>query len=245
MSRGSVTVAHKAAVATITLASPGSKNRLDAALRSALADAFEAAESDGAVRVVVLTGEGPAFATGMEPPPVTGDGTPGVASAVAAMTKPTVAWVEGDCLDMGLELALACDIRVAGRGARFGVRHVAGGALPWDGGTQRLARAVGRAHALRLLLTGEVVSAEEALRIGLVQQVGGPDELTALAESIAAGAPVAAAYAKEATLAGLEVTIGQGLRLEADLSVLLQSTADRAEGLRKFAEGASPDYQGS
>ena len=240
MSQGAVTVVQQGGVASVTLSRPDALNCLDEELRSELASAL-ARVADPQVRVVLLTGADGVFATGMEP-----ISRPdwGIASALAAVGKPTVAWIDGDCLDMGLELALACDVRVASERARLGIRHVTLGLLPWDGGTQRLARLVGRGNALRLLLTGEIVSAEEALRVGLVEQVGGIESAIELANRIAEGAPIAASYAKEATLAGIDMSLEQGLRLEADLSFLLHSTADRAEGLRGFAERRRPKFEG-
>ena len=157
--------------------------------------------------------------------------------AAAGITKPIIAWVNGVCFDQGLELALACDIRVAAPDARFAMRQVRSGRLPDAGGTQRLPRAVGRANALRLLLTGEEIGAEEALRIGLVQQIAEVDALEQLVASIEKGAPIAAAYTKEAVVSGADLSLEQGARLEADLSVLLQSTEDREQGLRAFSAG--------
>jgi enoyl-CoA hydratase/carnithine racemase len=200
----------------------------------ALATAIAAASDDDAVRVLVVRGPRPADTAAI--------------AAASAVTKPTVAWVEGDCFDQGLELALACDIRVAAPNARFAMRQVRDGKLPHDGGTQRLPRAVGIAHALRLLLTGEEIDAEEALRIGLVQQIGDAEEVEQMASAIAAGAPIAAAYAKEAVVSGADLSLAQGARLEADLSVLLHSTDDRAAGLRAFKgrsdQGSWPKFEG-
>ncbi|MEE8517675.1 MAG: enoyl-CoA hydratase/isomerase family protein [Dehalococcoidia bacterium] len=197
-----------------------------------LSSAIATAGEDDAVRVLVVCG------------PWSADSVP--ASSIAAISKPVVAWVNGACFDQGLELALACDIRVAAPGARFAMRQVRSGRLPEDGGTQRLPRAVGRAHALRLLLTGEEIGAEEALRIGLVQQIGDAKAVEELVESMAAGAPIAAAYAKEAVISGADLSLDQGARLEADLSFLLQSTKDRAEGLRAFKakKGEQPKFEG-
>lgn len=238
MDHGPVVVARDGAIATLTLACPGTANRLDATLALALVDACVDVGADDQIRVVVLAGATETFAAGTE----SSNARP--ASSIAALGKPVIAWIEGDCLDMGLELALACDVRVAGPAARFGIRHLASGMLPSDGGTQRLPRLVGRGQAMRLLLTGEVIGAEEALRMGLVQQVGGRDAVDALASRIAAGAPIAAAYVREAATAGLDLTLEQGLRLEADLSVLLHTTDDRAEGLRAFQEGRPPGFEG-
>ena len=222
MSGDGVVVRRRGPVAVVTLGGPG------------LVDAC-AALADGDARVVVLTGTGGRFAAG----PVGG-----AAAAVAALRMPTIAWIDGDCLDGGLEIALACDVRIAAPGARLGLRAVAEGRLPTDGGTQRLLRLVGRAHALRLLLTGDVIDAAQALRIGLVQSVGGLEAADELAERVAAAAPIAAAYIKEAVLRGADLALDQGLRLEADLSILLHTTADRARGLASFADGTRPGYEG-
>ena len=241
MDHGPVVVSRDGAVATLTLDCPGTANRLDATLASALFDACVDVGADDQIRVVVLSAAGDTFAAGIEPLPTS---ITRPSSSISYLGKPTIAWIEGDCLDMGLELALACDVRVAGPAARFGMRHLASGMLPSDGGTQRLPRLVGRGQALRLLLTGEVIGAEEALRMGLVQQVGDRDAVDALTARMAAGAPIAVAYAREAAAGGLDLTLGQGLRLEADLSVLLHTTSDRAEGLSAFEEGRPPKFEG-
>lgn len=235
-----MTIRYEDAVAIITINSPTRHNKLDLRMRSAIADAVAAANDQDVTRVLVLSGTSGYFATGSEPYP-NDQLAVGAASALAASTKPTIAWINGDCHDMGLELALACDIRMCSANARFAMRQVQQGMLPWDGGTQRLARLVGRGQALRLLLTGEEFDAAEALRIALVQEIGGYAEVMAVAQKIASGAPIAARYAKEATVAGAGISLDQGLRLEADLSVLLQSTDDRSEGLRSFSEKSTPE----
>ena len=248
MSDSPVTTRYEGSLALVTIDSPGTRNALDAATRSAVSEAVVAANDREEVHVLVIGGARGCFATGLEPYP--GDQLAvGAASAVAASLKPTVAWIDGDCHDMGLELALACDIRVCSPRARFAMRHVVEGLLPWDGGTQRLARVAGRGQALRLLMTGEEIDADEALRIGLVQLSGEYHDVTDLAKQIARGAPSAARYAKEAALSGADLSLDQGLRLEADLSVLLQSTDDRAEGLRRFngrsgTERPDPEFRG-
>jgi len=237
-------VERRGAVATITLNRADQRNRMDDELVSALADACAQVSSDDS-RVVLLAGSGPAFATGMAPPPaLEAPAGPAPAETVAMLRKPTVAWIAGDCFDQGLELALACDIRLADPGATFAIRHVRGGALPWDGGTQRLVRAVGRAQALSMLLTGDMLSAQQAEAAGLVQRVCSRDEAEKLADRIAEAGPIAAAYAKEATSAARDLALEQGLRLEADLSILLHPTHDRAEGLRSFTEKRAPRFEG-
>ena len=170
------------------------------------------------------------------------------AAAIAAAVTPTIAAITQDCFDQRLEAALACDVRIADANARFAIRHVPNGALPSDGGAQRLTRIVGRGRVLYMLLTGEAVGAADAMRMGLVEQVvpaGGLSRAAAaLAGAIANGAPVAAAYAKEAVHAGADLTLAQSLVLEHDLSVMLHSTRDRAEGLRAFAERRVPRFEG-
>ena len=237
-----VTTTYSGHIATVTLTNPPTSNRLDAEMRSALRNAIDGLADDDSLRGVIVTAEGTAFASGIEPPPQNDE--PGIASRVAAITQPTIAYIQGDCLDMGLELALACDVLFASESARFGIRHVQHGMLPWDGGTQRLARAVGRGHALRLLLTGEIIDAAEAARIGLVQRIATLNDAIEWANSVASSAPIAAAYTKEATHNGLDLTLDQGLLIEADLSFLLQSTSDRAEGLASFREKRKPNYEG-
>lgn len=222
---------------------PAARNSLDSTTRVAFADAVAQANDNDVTRVIVVSGANGCFATGVEP--YLGAGSViGAASAIAAAPKPTIAWIDGDCHDMGLELALACDIRVCSRRATFAMRQVQQGMLPWDGGTQRLARLVGHGQTLRMLLTGEEIDAHEAMRIGLVQLIGGFDDMKTLANKITASAPIAARYTKEATISGADLSLDQGLRLEADLSVLLQSTDDRAEGLRSFVERSDPEFKG-
>ncbi len=168
--------------------------------------------------------------------------------ALAALPQPTVAAVEGRAHSAGLELALACDIRVCGDGASFAMPETGLGLVPMGGGTQRLPRAVGRAHGLRLLLTGEQVDATEALRIGLVSRVVPVGEAAVaaagIASAIAAKGPIATRYAKEAVARGLDAPLQQGLRAELDMTVILQSTADRAEGVQAFVERREPHFEG-
>ena len=150
------------------------------------------------------------------------------ASTLASVPIPVVAAINGDAVDHGLELALACDLRIACYGAQLGVTDVGRGVVPWDGATQRLPRLIGRSRALDMLLSSRLVSAEEALEMGLVNAVVAPSDLhqttRQLAEIIASGAPIASRYAKEAVLGAMDLPLEQGLRLEADLNILLHST---------------------
>jgi len=214
-------------------------------------------EEEG-IHVAILTGRGKTFSSGREPLPLTRSVrqtyTPlewlelhQAASALAGLEIPVIAAINGDAIDHGLELALACDLRIAVRGARLGFTDLSRGIIPWDGGTQRLPRLVGRARALEMLLTSRLMDAEEAYRAGLVNMVVEPEGLMSSAEKvaleIASGAPIAARYAKETVLKGMDMTLDQGLRLEADLNLILQSTADRAEGLRSFLEKREPKFR--
>jgi enoyl-CoA hydratase len=162
--------------------------------------------------------------------------------------QPIIAAVNGFALGGGLELALACDIRIAAVGATLGLTEVNLAIIPGGGGTQRLPRLIGRGKALELILTGARIPADEALRIGLVERVVPDGEALKaaadLARTIAAKAPVALRYAKEAVVKGLELPLADGLRLEGDLSTLLRTTEDRLEGAKAFLEKRAPRWTG-
>jgi len=245
-----VTLAIDGPIASITLALPG--GLLDRAGSEALADAARGASDAPGVRVVVVSGD---FGTGWSASALAEpEGIPAVPSlavgieALAAIPQPVIAALDGPAHSAGLEIALGCDIRLASEGATFAMPDTAAGSIPRGGGTQRLPRAVGRGQALRLLLTGEVIDAAEAKRIGLVSRVVPSNELAgtsrALAEAIAARGPIATRLAKEAVHRGAEMTLEQALRYETDLTVILQSTADRAEGVRAFQEKRAPHFTG-
>ena len=245
-------------MAYVTLSRPRASNRVNLGMAMELRQVCQALREEEGVRVVVVSGRGRAFSCGRETPKATESGggygpaewlwLHRAASSLAAVEMPVVAAINGDATDHGLELALACDLRIVARGARMGFTDVSQGTIPWDGGTQRLPRLVGRALALDMFLQSRLVDSQEALDMGLVTEVVEPSELMRRAEEvareIASGAPIAARYAKETVLKGLDMTLEQGLRLEADLSVLLQSTRDRAEGLRSFLEKRRPDFRG-
>src|SRR5205085_6523767 len=159
-----------------------------------------------------------------------------------------IAAIRGVALGGGLELALACDIRIAADDALLGLTEIDLAIIPGGGGTQRLPRLVGRGKALEMILTGARLSAAEALRIGLVERVVPVADLMptarALAATIAEKAPVALRYAKEAVVSGLELPLADGLRLENDLATLLRTTEDRVEGARAFVEKRKPKWTG-
>ena len=241
-------------VAFLALRRPEKENAIDGALLAELADACEAIEVDGKLRVVVLTAEGDNFCRGWDAAILAGEDPSGLPdqgdpfAALADLPRPVVCAVQGEVLSAGLELALACDVRVAAEDARLGLPETKLGLLPMGGGTQRLARLVGRGKALEMILSGEPVDAREALRIGLVSAVAPRDKLAAEAEAIAKRiaerGPIAVRYAKEAVRRGLEMPLEQALRYETDLTIILQTTEDRKEGVRAFLEKRSPKFKG-
>ncbi len=243
-------------VATVTLARDAVTEQMAAELR----DACAWLDQEDSAWVVILAGGGKSFClgtdygtllTGAAPPEVISQALRRlrVADSIASAQKPVIAAIGGDAIDQGLELALACDIRVASDGARLGLTQVSAGLMPWDGGTQRLPRVVGISRAMEMVLTSRIVTAREALEMGLVTRLA-PQGQEALqharevAAVIANHGPIAARYLKEAVLKGMDMALEQGLRLEADLNFLLQSTSDRAEGIRSFLERRKPTYRG-
>ncbi len=211
------------------------------------------------LRLVTITGEGSGFATGRENLPcdlLAADLAErmawfkrmSAASTVAGLPMPVLAILNGDAVAHGLEIALAADLRIAVDTARLGAGLPARDGFPFDGMTQRLPRLVGPALARDMLLTGRTLSAAEAQDFGLVNRVASRHALEETADEIArqiiAAAPIATRYAKEAVTASGDLSLAQGLRLEADLSIILQSTDDRAEGLRSFAEKRMPHFTG-
>ncbi|MFH1141527.1 MAG: enoyl-CoA hydratase/isomerase family protein [Chloroflexota bacterium] len=237
--------------ARLTLNRPRAGNRVNPSLAEELAQAAELINQDDSIRVVTLTGKGRSFSSGWERIRFGSAeelARHRAAGAIARIQKPVVAAINGDAIGQGLELALAADIRIAAATAHFGMPQVRFGVMPWDGGTQCLPRLVGRSHALALLLTGAVIDSSEALRIGLVHQMVEPQELEVatdvVVEQIASAAPVAERYAKETVMKGMDMTLEQGLHLEADLNILLHGTGDRAEGIRSFSERRPPRFRG-
>ncbi|MGH7719222.1 MAG: enoyl-CoA hydratase/isomerase family protein [Gemmatimonadaceae bacterium] len=245
-------------VSIITLNRPEKRNALNGQLRCALLGALDGAARDDNVRVIVLTGAGDkAFVAGADIGEFEGRSPvdqyrtmklPTIFDAVERHRVPVIAAVNGFCLGGGMELALACDIRIASSGARFGQPEVNLGIIPGGGGTQRLPRIVGQGAALRLILTGEMIDAAEALRIGLVEEVVSPEHLlaraTAIAETIASKSPVAVAAAKEATRAAMSLPLQEGLKLETALFQLCFSSDDKAEGVRAFLEKRGANFTG-
>jgi len=236
----------KGQICYITLNRPQIGNAINNQMTMELADVCQTINQDGDINVVILKGAGDAFSTGSDPQEwEAGCDAP---LSIASMERVTIAAIDGDALGEGLELALACDIRIASERASFCLPHTAYGLIPGGGGTQRLPRLVGKGKALEMILTAEPIDAQEALRIGLVSKVVLPAQLLSeaegWAEKITAHSPIALRYAKEAVNKGLDFTLEQGLRLEADLYFLIQTTEDRMEGIRAFKEKRSPRFKG-
>lgn len=227
-------------IAQITLRRP----TMNQDMAQELKEVCEQISGDDDIYVVTLTGSGKEFCRGGED---VGESYNPV-EAIAAIDRPVIAAINGDALGLGLELALACDIRITVDKAHFAMPQAAKGFVPSSGGTQRLPRIIGRGKALELLLTAETITAAEALEIGLVSRVVVSEALMGetekLAETIAAKGPIALRYLKEAVLKGMDMTLEQGLRLEADLYFLLHTTSDRTEGIKSFLEKRTPKYQG-
>ena len=166
--------------------------------------------------------------------------------AIASLNCPVIAAINGDAIGEGLELALACDIRIASDRARFSLPQISLGMIPVNGGTQRLTRIIGKGKAMEMILTGDLIESPEALEIGLVAKVVPSNkvlsEVETIAKSLAAKAPFALRYCKEAINKGLDLTLEQGLRLEADLYFLLHTTADRTEGIQSFIQKRPPEF---
>jgi len=236
-----------AGIAWLTLERPHADNRITAALAQELCTAAAEIELNDSIVAVVLSASGPSFCLGVEDG---GEWEQRVdwVEAIARLTRPVVAVIQGAALAAGLELALACDLRIASDRARFAMPQLGAGQLPSHGGTQRLPRIVGRMRALDVLLTGRTLGAAEAEAVGLVSRVVPHKDLRQALNDVVAAlqskGPIALRYAKEAVLHGSEMILGQGIRLEEDLYVLLQTTRDRREGIDAFVEKRKPVFRG-
>ena len=242
-------------IVTVTLDRMAAGNAINERMASELREACEQIGRDDEIRAVIITGEGDTFCTGTDLPSEKtssglGDAVRSlrVARSIAAIEKPVIAAINGDAFDQGLELVLACDLRIASSRSTFALTHLGSGLIPWDGGTQRLPRLIGHGRAMEMILTCRSADAQEALDMGMVTQVVSPERVLdcarEAASTIAGHGPVAARYLKEALLKGLDMTVDQGLRLEADLNIILQSTADCAEGIRSFLGRRTPEHTG-
>ena len=236
----------KGQVCYITLNRPKVGNAINAQMSRELADVCRTINQDEEIMVVIFKGAGGAFSSGSEPQEW--EAGCDASRAIDSMERVTIAAIDGAAIGEGLELALACDIRIASKRASFCLPHTAYGLIPGGGGTQRLPRLVGKGKALEMILTAEPIDADEAYRIGLVSKVVSVEELLSevkeWAKRIITCGPIALRYAKEAVNKGLDFTLEQGLRLEADLYFLIQTTEDRMEGIRAFREKRLPQFKG-
>jgi E-phenylitaconyl-CoA hydratase len=256
----SITTHIQDGVALVTLNRPEAMNSIDPESNELLMKTWDDVSRNEDVRVVVVTGAGErAFCTGADLKKTMpqadsaarllyGGAGKSINFGSLQCPKPVIAAINGYALGGGLELALLADVRICSANAQFGLPEVRVGSIPGAGGTQRLIRAVGRSDAMWMLMTGERIDAEEALRIGLVSKVVGLplllDAALGMARSMAANAPLAMAAVKRLAIAGSELPLVAGLELERQAFGLLRDTEDRLEGRRAFAEKRPPVFRG-
>lgn len=256
MNKKSIIYEKKESIGIIVINRPNFKNAINDQMVSEVAGIRDEINLDNDVKVVILTGAGQeAFSIGTDKKVRLSRGDNPIqmerlslASIVGTIRCPTIAAINGDAFGQGFELALACDLRICSENSIFAITQVKDGEIPWDGGTQRLSRLVGKGKALELILTGETIDAQEAFRIGLISKVVPPDQLMVeimdIAKEMSSKSPIALRYAKEAIHKGMDMTLEQGLRLEADLYFLIHTTRDREEGIRAFREKRTPKFEG-
>ena len=257
MAEQPIIIEKKESIGIITINRPEVRNALNKEAWVQLRDAFIALDKDADVRVIVVTGAGDkAFVAGADLNVLKvrssvetfyGE-TPGYVDEIQEVSKPTIAMINGFCMGGGLEVALGCDIRIASDDAKIGQTEINVGILPGCGGTQRLSRVVGLAKAKELIFTGKVISAQEAERIGLVNQVVVKAELLAetmkMAQSIAAKSPLTINVAKKVVNKGFDTDLASGLRMEKFAQSFVFSTQDHLEGINSFLEKRDPKFQG-
>lgn len=246
------------AVATLTINRPDKLNALNIPTRQAIIDHLDELKEDDTIRVVIVTGAGKkAFVAGADISEFEGRSPvdqfnvmhgPNAFGAADNFPKPIIAAINGFCLGGGCELAMSCDIRIASDAARFGQPEINLGLIPGGGGTQRLPRLVGLGAAYKLLYTGDIIKADEALRIGLVDEVVPADQLLPrvgeLAAAIAKKSPIALRLIKEAVRASVRTPLDDGLRHEISLFGLVFSSEDKKEGVDAFLNKRQPNFVG-
>ena len=249
----------KNSIAYVTVNRPKVLNALNMATMEELRAAFHDIKNDSSVRVVIFTGSGEkAFIAGADIGELSRNNAvsakeythrgQSVLNLIENLGKPVIACINGFALGGGCEIAMACTMRLASENAKFGQPEVKLGIIPGYGGTQRLPRLVGKGIAMQLVLAGEMISAQEAHRIGLVNEITAPGDLVPRAEAIAqkiiANAPLAVQYAMEAVNRGMEMTLPEGLYLEAVLFGVACATEDKTEGSTAFLEKRAPAFKG-
>src|ERR1700756_2917244 len=254
-----ILVEKKNSIAYVTVNRPKVLNALNMATMEELRTVFTDIKNDAAIRVAILTGSGDkAFIAGADISELAkNDAVSGKAythqgqaiiDGIENLGKPVIACINGFALGGGCEIAMACTMRLASENAKLGQPEVKLGIIPGYGGTQRLPRLVGKGLAMQQVLTGEMITAQEAHRIGLVNEVTAPGELIPRAEAIAAkivaNAPLAVQYAMEAVNKGMEMTLAEGLYLEATLFGVCCATEDKTEGTKAFLEKRQAQFKG-
>ncbi len=261
LGKQSVLVEQRGTVALVTLNRPAAINAVNDSIRQGLSKVLPTLDDNPKIGAIVIVGSGArGFSVGADIKEIRPLDSPVAArrrliptswiEVLDSIAKPVIAAVHGFCLGGGMELALACDLRVVAKGAVFGLPETKLGLIPGGGGTQRLPRLIGLSRAMDLLLTGEQIDAEEAYRIGIATRLvasaeGALAEALRLAEMISTRPPSAIAYVKEAARAGLDMDLASGLRLEKSLFALLTSTADRAEASAAFRDKRTPIFTGN
>jgi len=246
-------------ITTITLNRPEAMNALSRAMVDGLLEEAQRLKGDESARVAVFTGAGDrAFCAGADLKERAGLGSDQVAEAVAQIARatraigdipvPTIAAMNGSAFGGGLEIALACDIRIASSSATMGLTETTLAIIPGGGGTQRLPRLIGAGRASELIFTGRRISAAEAMEYGLLEEVCGTEEVMVralqLADAIASNGPIAVRAAKEAIRRGSEMPLGEALAFETEMYARTIDTKDRLEGLAAFMEKRKPKYLG-
>jgi len=247
-------------LAIITFNRPEVRNALNYRAIDESLEAASGADTDDSVRVLILTGTGDkAFVAGADIEELRARNTLTelgkrsaqrrvLANLLETMSKPTIAAINGFAVGTGLELALACTIRIASSNAKFGQPEINLGIMPGNGGTQRLPRLVGKGRAMEMILTGDLIDAQEAYRIGLVNHVVPQAELMSyvkeLAAKLAAKSPLAMKLAKNAIHAGLNMSLNDGIEYENKLFAILCGSQDKQEGVSAFMEKRQPDFEG-
>jgi len=243
-------------VGLVRINRPDARNALNMEVRRRIVDALNEMTENGDIRAIVLTGNAKSFAAGADIKEMAGAGsiemmqrgTHKLWRAIYACPKPVIAAVSGLALGGGCELAMTCDIIIAGESAKFGQPEVKIGIIPGGGGTQRLTRAVGKYKAMRYILTGDIFTAKEAFDMGLVSELA-PDadvekRAVAMAQQLAELPPLALLHAKESVLAAMETPLSSGLAFETKAVQILFSSQDQKEGMAAFIEKRKPTFIG-
>jgi len=235
--------------AVVDLAFAGLDDAAAAQIPIDLAELCERIACEEQVRVVVLSFDGtiPETVCCLSGTGRRGD-VPSLVTPIAGLRQPVIAAIRGDAIGLGLELALACDLRIGMERTHLGLPQIQHGQMPCNGGTQRLPRILGQGRALRMILTGELIRVEDACRLGLIHRIVSPENLmqeaVGMAREMAEKSPVSLSYAKEALYKGMDLTLEQGIRMEMDLYLHLFTTADRTEGITAYKSKRKPKFEG-